>query len=114
MLKYVLCFFGIFFRHVLDTFLFSCSGGTLLSRICNGLKSVLVVKVLMCLFPVVDVITLPEALFDSVFCFVFCSAAPASEGAFTIHLPVKDCHIPEGTNCSMYGWGETKSTAVFH
>ncbi|XP_035003919.1 hepatocyte growth factor a isoform X1 [Hippoglossus stenolepis] len=34
--------------------------------------------------------------------------APVSEGASTIHLPVKDCHIPEGTNCTMYGWGETK------
>ncbi|KAM9845606.1 hepatocyte growth factor-like [Aulostomus maculatus] len=36
--------------------------------------------------------------------------APVSEGASTIHLPVKDCHIPEGTNCTMYGWGETKNT----
>ncbi|XP_055087883.1 hepatocyte growth factor a isoform X2 [Periophthalmus magnuspinnatus] len=36
--------------------------------------------------------------------------APVSEGASTIHLPVKECHIPEGTNCTMYGWGETKST----
>uniref|UniRef100_A0A3Q3W1J6 Uncharacterized protein n=1 Tax=Mola mola TaxID=94237 RepID=A0A3Q3W1J6_MOLML len=40
--------------------------------------------------------------------------APVSEGASTIHLPVKDCHIAEGTNCTMYGWGETKSTAFFH
>lgn len=39
------------------------------------------------------------------------SPAPVSEGASTIHLPVKDCHITEGTNCTMYGWGETKSTA---
>lgn len=37
-----------------------------------------------------------------------------SEGASTIHLPVKECHITEGTNCTMYGWGETKSTAFFH
>uniref|UniRef100_A0A8C6U9B6 Hepatocyte growth factor a n=1 Tax=Neogobius melanostomus TaxID=47308 RepID=A0A8C6U9B6_9GOBI len=37
--------------------------------------------------------------------------APVSEGASTIHLPVKECHIPEGTNCTMYGWGETKNTA---
>uniref|UniRef100_A0A673BG26 Hepatocyte growth factor a n=1 Tax=Sphaeramia orbicularis TaxID=375764 RepID=A0A673BG26_9TELE len=36
--------------------------------------------------------------------------APVSEGASTIHLPVKECHIAEGTNCTMYGWGETKST----
>uniref|UniRef100_A0A3Q4MF52 Hepatocyte growth factor a n=1 Tax=Neolamprologus brichardi TaxID=32507 RepID=A0A3Q4MF52_NEOBR len=36
--------------------------------------------------------------------------APVSEGASTIHLPVKDCRIPEGTNCTMYGWGETKNT----
>ncbi|XP_070848307.1 hepatocyte growth factor-like [Chaetodon trifascialis] len=36
--------------------------------------------------------------------------APVSEGASTIHLPVKECHITEGTNCTMYGWGETKST----
>ncbi|KAI9533569.1 hypothetical protein NQZ68_021104 [Dissostichus eleginoides] len=36
--------------------------------------------------------------------------APVSEGASTIHLPVKECHIPEGTNCTMYGWGETKNT----
>ncbi|KAM6896809.1 hepatocyte growth factor-like [Lycodopsis pacificus] len=36
--------------------------------------------------------------------------APVSEGASTIHLPVKECHIPEGTNCTMYGWGETKTT----
>uniref|UniRef100_A0AAV2IXU0 Hepatocyte growth factor n=1 Tax=Knipowitschia caucasica TaxID=637954 RepID=A0AAV2IXU0_KNICA len=36
--------------------------------------------------------------------------APLSEGASTIHLPVKECHIPEGTNCTMYGWGETKGT----
>ncbi|XP_023277260.1 hepatocyte growth factor-like, partial [Seriola lalandi dorsalis] len=36
--------------------------------------------------------------------------APVSEGASTIHLPVKDCHITEGTNCTMYGWGETKDT----
>lgn len=42
------------------------------------------------------------------------SPAPVSEGASTIHLPVKDCHIAEGTNCTMYGWGETKSTAFFH
>lgn len=41
------------------------------------------------------------------------SPAPVSEGASTIHLPVKDCRIPEGTNCTMYGWGETKSTAFF-
>ncbi|XP_056133728.1 hepatocyte growth factor a [Lampris incognitus] len=36
--------------------------------------------------------------------------APVSEGASNIHLPVKDCSIPEGTNCTMYGWGETKNT----
>eukprot|EP00064_Thunnus_orientalis_P016169 superscaffoldBa00003147_g16232 len=36
--------------------------------------------------------------------------APVSEGASTIHLPVKECHITEGTNCTMYGWGETKNT----
>ncbi|TMS03091.1 Hepatocyte growth factor [Larimichthys crocea] len=36
--------------------------------------------------------------------------APVSEGASTIHLPVKECHIPEDTNCTMYGWGETKNT----
>ncbi|XP_037317318.2 LOW QUALITY PROTEIN: hepatocyte growth factor a [Pungitius pungitius] len=36
--------------------------------------------------------------------------APVSEGASTVHLPVKECHIPEGTNCTMYGWGETKNT----
>ncbi|XP_037552101.1 hepatocyte growth factor-like [Nematolebias whitei] len=36
--------------------------------------------------------------------------APVSEGASTIHLPVKECHIAEGTNCTMYGWGETKNT----
>ncbi|XP_075886240.1 hepatocyte growth factor a [Nelusetta ayraudi] len=36
--------------------------------------------------------------------------APMSEGASTIHLPIKDCHMPEGTNCTMYGWGETKNT----
>uniref|UniRef100_A0A672IWE3 Hepatocyte growth factor-like n=1 Tax=Salarias fasciatus TaxID=181472 RepID=A0A672IWE3_SALFA len=36
--------------------------------------------------------------------------APVSEGASTIHLPVRECHITEGTNCTMYGWGETKST----
>lgn len=41
------------------------------------------------------------------------SPAPVSEGASTIHLPVKDCHITEGTNCTMYGWGETKSTTAF-
>uniref|UniRef100_A0A672IT41 Hepatocyte growth factor-like n=1 Tax=Salarias fasciatus TaxID=181472 RepID=A0A672IT41_SALFA len=40
--------------------------------------------------------------------------APVSEGASTIHLPVRECHITEGTNCTMYGWGETKSTAFFH
>uniref|UniRef100_A0A3Q1CEN8 Hepatopoietin-A n=1 Tax=Amphiprion ocellaris TaxID=80972 RepID=A0A3Q1CEN8_AMPOC len=40
--------------------------------------------------------------------------APVSEGASTIHLPVKECHITEGTNCTMYGWGETKSTDFFH
>lgn len=45
---------------------------------------------------------------------VVSSPAPVSEGASTIHLPVKDCRIPEGTNCTMYGWGETKSTAFFH
>ncbi|XP_029019568.1 hepatocyte growth factor a isoform X2 [Betta splendens] len=38
--------------------------------------------------------------------------APVSEGASTIHLPVKECHIAEGTNCTMYGWGETKSAAT--
>ncbi|XP_016532822.1 hepatocyte growth factor a isoform X1 [Poecilia formosa] len=38
--------------------------------------------------------------------------APVSEGASTIHLPVKECHIAEGTNCTMYGWGETKSTGL--
>lgn len=47
-------------------------------------------------------------------CLVCSSPAPFSEGASTIHLPVKDCHITEGTNCTMYGWGETKSTAFFH
>lgn len=53
--------------------------------------------------------------FDSIFCFhSCCSPAPVSEGASTIHLPVKDCHIAEGTNCTMYGWGETKSTAFFY
>ncbi|KAM8884118.1 hepatocyte growth factor-like isoform 1-T1 [Synchiropus picturatus] len=36
--------------------------------------------------------------------------APVSQGASTIHLPVKECHIAEGTNCTMYGWGETKNT----
>ncbi|XP_056281007.1 hepatocyte growth factor a [Pseudoliparis swirei] len=36
--------------------------------------------------------------------------APVSEGASTIHLPVKECHITEGTNCTMYGWGETKNS----
>ncbi|XP_034018825.1 hepatocyte growth factor-like [Thalassophryne amazonica] len=36
--------------------------------------------------------------------------APVSEGATTIHLPVTECHIAEGTNCTMYGWGETKNT----
>ncbi|XP_061570525.1 hepatocyte growth factor a [Cololabis saira] len=36
--------------------------------------------------------------------------APVSEGASTIHLPVRECHIAEGTNCTMYGWGETKNT----
>ncbi|KAK2859015.1 hypothetical protein Q5P01_003635 [Channa striata] len=36
--------------------------------------------------------------------------APVSEGASTIHLPVKECQITEGTNCTMYGWGETKNT----
>nr|XP_057933860.1 hepatocyte growth factor-like [Doryrhamphus excisus] len=36
--------------------------------------------------------------------------APVSEGASTIHLPVKECHIAVGTNCTMYGWGETKNT----
>ncbi|KAF7664240.1 hypothetical protein LDENG_00184000 [Lucifuga dentata] len=36
--------------------------------------------------------------------------APVSEGASTIHLPVKECRITEGTNCTMYGWGETKNT----
>nr|XP_054595709.1 hepatocyte growth factor a isoform X2 [Nothobranchius furzeri] len=36
--------------------------------------------------------------------------APVSEGASTIHLPVKECHIAEGTNCTVYGWGETKNT----
>lgn len=52
---------------------------------------------------------------DCNLCFYFCcSPAPVSEGASTIHLPVKDCHITEGTNCTMYGWGETKSTAFFH
>uniref|UniRef100_A0A8C8DXZ8 Hepatocyte growth factor a n=1 Tax=Oryzias sinensis TaxID=183150 RepID=A0A8C8DXZ8_9TELE len=35
--------------------------------------------------------------------------APVSEGASTIHLPVKECHINQGTNCTMYGWGETKN-----
>ncbi|XP_047245164.1 hepatocyte growth factor a isoform X2 [Girardinichthys multiradiatus] len=38
--------------------------------------------------------------------------APVSEGASTIHLPVKECHITEGTNCTMYGWGETKNTGL--
>lgn len=46
--------------------------------------------------------------------YVYSSPAPVSEGASTIHLPVKECHITEGTNCTMYGWGETKSTAFFH
>uniref|UniRef100_A0A8C5HD14 Hepatocyte growth factor-like n=1 Tax=Gouania willdenowi TaxID=441366 RepID=A0A8C5HD14_GOUWI len=36
--------------------------------------------------------------------------APVSEGASTIHLPVRECHITEGTNCTMYGWGETKNS----
>ena len=36
--------------------------------------------------------------------------APVSEGATSIQLPVRECHIREGTNCTMYGWGETKST----
>ncbi|CAL8242496.1 unnamed protein product [Merluccius merluccius] len=36
--------------------------------------------------------------------------APVSEGATSIHLPVRECHIREGTNCTMYGWGETKNT----
>ncbi|TNN55776.1 Hepatocyte growth factor [Liparis tanakae] len=36
--------------------------------------------------------------------------APVSEGASTMHLPVKECHITEGTNCTMYGWGETKNS----
>ncbi|XP_068163054.1 hepatocyte growth factor-like [Antennarius striatus] len=36
--------------------------------------------------------------------------APMYDGASTIHLPVKECHIAEGTNCTMYGWGETKNT----
>lgn len=46
---------------------------------------------------------------------ILCSSpAPVSEGASTIHLPVKECHVAEGTNCTMYGWGETKSTAFFY
>ncbi|CAL8318428.1 unnamed protein product [Lota lota] len=36
--------------------------------------------------------------------------APVSEGATSIQLPVRECHIREGTNCTMYGWGETKDT----
>ncbi|XP_059895105.1 LOW QUALITY PROTEIN: hepatocyte growth factor-like [Gadus macrocephalus] len=36
--------------------------------------------------------------------------APVSEGATSIQLPVRECHIREGTNCTMYGWGETKNT----
>ncbi|CAB1346166.1 unnamed protein product, partial [Coregonus sp. 'balchen'] len=30
--------------------------------------------------------------------------------AFTIQLPVAGCGITDGTNCLMYGWGETKGT----
>uniref|UniRef100_A0A6Q2XRU5 Hepatopoietin-A n=1 Tax=Esox lucius TaxID=8010 RepID=A0A6Q2XRU5_ESOLU len=36
--------------------------------------------------------------------------APLSEHAFTIQLPVAGCGVAEGTNCLMYGWGETKGT----
>ncbi|CAL8330351.1 unnamed protein product, partial [Boreogadus saida] len=36
--------------------------------------------------------------------------APVSQGATSIQLPVRECHIREGTNCTMYGWGETKNT----
>uniref|UniRef100_A0A3Q2NV28 Hepatocyte growth factor a n=1 Tax=Fundulus heteroclitus TaxID=8078 RepID=A0A3Q2NV28_FUNHE len=39
-------------------------------------------------------------------------AAPLSAGASPIHLPVKECHMAEGTNCTMYGWGETKNTGL--
>uniref|UniRef100_A0A3P8X7I2 Hepatocyte growth factor n=1 Tax=Esox lucius TaxID=8010 RepID=A0A3P8X7I2_ESOLU len=37
--------------------------------------------------------------------------APLSEHAFTIQLPVAGCGVAEGTNCLMYGWGETKGIA---
>uniref|UniRef100_A0A8C7INE6 Hepatocyte growth factor a n=1 Tax=Oncorhynchus kisutch TaxID=8019 RepID=A0A8C7INE6_ONCKI len=36
--------------------------------------------------------------------------APLSEHAFTIQLPVAGCGVTDGTNCLMYGWGETKGT----
>lgn len=36
-------------------------------------------------------------------------ALPA-DNVHTIQLPVAGCSIPEGTMCSMYGWGETKGT----
>ncbi|KAM6985866.1 hepatocyte growth factor a [Aplochiton taeniatus] len=36
--------------------------------------------------------------------------APLSEKAYTIQLPVKECSVAEDTNCTMYGWGETKGT----
>ncbi|MFT7799312.1 hepatocyte growth factor isoform X2 [Arapaima gigas] len=33
-----------------------------------------------------------------------------TEHVRTIQLPVAGCSIKEGTNCTMYGWGETKGT----
>ncbi|XP_006633316.3 hepatocyte growth factor isoform X1 [Lepisosteus oculatus] len=37
-------------------------------------------------------------------------AALQTENVRTIPLPVTGCAIPEHTNCTMYGWGETKGT----
>ncbi|XP_030631574.1 hepatocyte growth factor a [Chanos chanos] len=34
--------------------------------------------------------------------------APLSEHVWTIQLPVAGCQMKEGSNCLMYGWGETK------
>uniref|UniRef100_A0A8D3D1H7 Hepatocyte growth factor n=1 Tax=Scophthalmus maximus TaxID=52904 RepID=A0A8D3D1H7_SCOMX len=40
-------------------------------------------------------------------------ALPA-DNVHTIQLPVAGCSIPEGTLCKMYGWGETKGTAILY
>lgn len=49
-------------------------------------------------------------------CFIFSVCRPAlpADNVHTIQLPVAGCSIPEGTLCKMYGWGETKGTAILY